>query len=352
MKSIGYKTRICVAGAGAIGITLAARLIIGGHNVGLIAKQESVDFIRENGLRLDDTEGRHELEVDIGVAADFHRTDLLFLCAKSHDLPALAQSIAHLIGPDTTVVPVINGIPWWYFDGIDGAREGKTIFSVDPQNVLKKIIPSHQVIGTTTVMTAQRIDRGSAVTFNPLQMTIGELNNRRSWRLEAIAEILRQSGITTNIAPRIRDSVWTKVTRNLISNPLTAITGATLRENFGDPYLSDISRKMLYEVLPVVSAYEAKLEVEPEAILEMGKSMGDVKTSMLQDYERGQRLELSSICDAVLELAALERISMPVVQTISNVARFRNVQNGRVTAAQPVAALDGGSGQLELSHNP
>jgi 2-dehydropantoate 2-reductase len=298
--------------------------MIGGNRVGLIAREESVRFIRQNGLELLDLEGRHHLQPEVDLASGFSAADILFLCSKSQDLPQLSLSVRHLITPETVVVPLINGLPWWYFDGENGMWNGDRIRAVDPDNILKATIPSRQVIGTTTVMTVERVNRGMARTFNRLQMTLGELDDQPSARVAALAGILENAGFTVHVAPRIRDAVWTKIVRNLISNPLTAITGATLRENFGDPFLADVSRRMLEEILPLIAACGAKLDATPESILELGKSMGDVKTSMLQDLERGRELELAAVCDAVVELARLRNIAMPVTEAIGKIAHFRS----------------------------
>lgn len=327
------RQQICVAGAGAVGLTLTARLMLGGYNVGLIARGESIGHIRKHGVTLVDGQGEHRVFPEVASAEGFREASHLFLCPKSQDMPHLAASVRHLISPETVVIPVINGLPWWYFDGEGGAWEGSLISAVDPEGRLKKIIPSRQVIGTTTVMTAERIDRGTVHAFNPLAMVVGELDDSNTPRLEATVTVLERSSITTRIAHRIRDAIWTKVVRNLISNPLTAITGATLSENFQDQYLADTSRQMLQEILPVLASYGAQLETSPEAILDLGKKMGNVKTSMLQDVERGNPLELAAICDAVLELAGRQSLQMPVTRAISNIAHFKGSRANRTLAA-------------------
>lgn len=318
--------RICIAGAGAIGITLAARLRRAGFRVCMIARGDNLASIRENGIRLLDQDGEHHFMVDAGSPSDFPVQDIIFLCPKSQDLPALAASIRTLVGSDTLIVPVVNGIPWWYFDGVSGPLAGHQIKAVDPDNSLKRDLPSSQVIGTTTVITVERLAPGVARTFNPLKMTIGEIDNRLNERVQGLERILVHAGIETQTTDRIRDAVWTKVARNLISNPMTAITGATLRENFADVDLAGISSQMLYEVLPVIAAYGARLEIDPNTILESGRNMGPVKTSMLQDLERGSPLELASICDAVVELADVHGIPMPVTRAITGLARFRSMK--------------------------
>jgi len=322
--------RICIAGAGAIGLTLAARLSLAGFDIYVVARGESLQAIRENGIRLTDTEGEHSANVTVGAAKDFGVQDILFLCPKSHDVGDLVQSLMPMITPETLVVPVINGIPWWLFDGINGA-DGRAIESVDPGGKIRSMLPSAQIIGTTAMITAERLRPGRARTQNPLHMTLGELDDRHTRRLAEVEEILKRSGIATRTAPRIRDAVWTKVARNMISNPVTAITGATLGQNFGNRYLAGVSNQMLMEIIPVIEAYGSKLELDPSIIMASGRSLGDVRTSMLQDLQKGHRLELAAICDAVLELARLRSIEMPVTAAITALAHF--LESGERVAA-------------------
>lgn len=323
---------ICVVGPGAIGITIAARLSLAGLAPNLVARGESVGFIKRNGIRLFDLEGEHHSHVSVGRAGDFGPQDVVFLCPKSQDMPEMAKDIQPLIAEHTMIVPLINGIPWWYFDGEGDRWRGFDITSVDPDHAIKKLIPSRQVIGTTTMIAAERLRVGTARTIHPMHLTIGELNDHPSKRLEDLAGILRRSGIDVRVASRIRDAVWTKVVRNLISNPVTAITGATLGENFGDKHLAAISRQMLHEVLPVIAAYGSKLELDPDEILESGRRLGEVKTSMLQDLERGNPLELAAICDAVLELADRRGIDLPIVRAITGIAHFKSRDRRRDVA--------------------
>lgn len=313
---------VCVAGAGSIGLMLAGRLMIGGARVRLVARQASVDFIRQYGLRLVDTDGTHHLRPETGVASHFSAADILFLCSKSYDLAELAVSVRHLISADTLVVPIVNGVPWWYFDGRNDAWDGQPILAVDPENRLKTVISSRQVIGTTTMVTAERLDRGTVRIMNGLQMTIGELDDRVTPRLAELGLLLERSGFRVDIVPRIRDAVWNKVAKNLISNPLTAITGASLGTVFSEPVLAKVSRQMLHEVTPLIEAHGARLDIDEQSIFLQGAKLGAFKTSMLQDIERGRPLELAAICDAVLELAAGHGIAMPVVEAVRNIAHY------------------------------
>ena len=311
---------ICVAGAGAIGLTLAARLALSGHRVSVVARGESLSAINRDGIRLIDLDGDHRVKVQAVRAADLSAQDIVFLCPKSQDLPELASSIQPGIDADTLLIPVVNGIPWWYFE--DGGDCDRVVRAVDPGDRLRKLLPSRQVLGSVTMVTAERKAPGFVETFNPLRFALGEIRDRSPDRATGLAELMSRAGIETRVEPRIRDAVWTKVLLNLISNPLSVSTGATLRQIFKTPQLAEISRCMLSEALPVAKACGARIAKEPADLLAIGGSMGDVKTSMLQDYERGAALELGSICEAVMELAHGHGIEMPTTRIITNLARY------------------------------
>ncbi|KAA0690248.1 2-dehydropantoate 2-reductase [Neorhizobium sp. P12A] len=322
--SAAPKPRICIAGAGAIGLTLATRLALGAYPVSVVARGPSLAAIKNSGVRLIDAEGAHAAKVAAGKPMELAPADILFLCSKAHDLPELASEIARLIGPETLIVPVINGIPWWYFENEGGRHAGRTVRSVDPDGRLKQLLPSSQVIGAVTTITAERLEPGLARSLNPLNMVIGEIDHRITARVEQAAAVLNFSGIATRVSDRIRDPLWSKVIANLICNPLSVLSGATLRDICAHPSLSRITRKLLEEGLLIAASYGARMELDPDALLAMGASKGDFKTSMLQDFERGQPLELAAICGAVIELAELQGISMPLTQDIATLAGYRS----------------------------
>jgi 2-dehydropantoate 2-reductase len=247
----------------------------------------------------------------------------------------MAASVAHLVGPETLVVPVVNGIPWWYFQQTGGKDANRDVFSVDPEGVLKTMFPPGQVIGSVTTITSERVEPGVVRSLNPLSMVIGEIDHGMSDRVQSLAAILTRCGIATHVAERIRDALWGKVIANLIANPLSVLTGAPLRDICAHPALLSITRRLLDEGLLVAAAYGARIELDPDALLAMGAAKGDFKTSMLQDFERGQPLELGSICDAVIELAELRGIAMPLTRNIAAIAAYRS---GNSTRPSVVAA--------------
>lgn len=315
--------RIGIAGAGAIGTTLAVRLGRAGHDVAVLARGRTLATILADGLILTDLEGSHQVMVNAGAAQQLGAQDILFLCAKAQDLAGLVQAAAPMIGPQTLVVPVINGIPWWYFHGVGGRHQGRAVAAVDPGGRLLAALPMDRVIGAVTFITAERPAPGRAVTANPMRMILGEIDHTVTARAGMVGEILGAAGITAEISPRLRDPLWTKVIANLTSNPLSVISGATLQDIYGHADLAPVARQMLEEGLLTAAAHGARVELDPDSFLAMGAGMGAVKTSMLQDFEKGLALELSSIGDAVIELAALQGLSMPLTRNILSLVRYR-----------------------------
>ncbi|WP_428826467.1 ketopantoate reductase family protein [Azonexus sp. IMCC34842] len=326
--------RITIAGAGAIGCTLAARLALSGTQVNLLARGNTLAHIREHGVCLTDLEGTHVAHVNVGDGADFGPQDVIFLCAKAQDLIGLVTPLLPLIDAQTTIVPVVNGIPWWYFENHEGRHAGRIVKAVDPDGRLKALIPGERIVGTVAYITAEKLATGVVRTANPLRMIIGELHNSITPRVQRIQAVLEQSGIATQISERIRDALWTKVIANLTSNPLSVVSGGTLNDIYGDPELMKVTRQMLDEVLLTAASFGARIDLDPTSFMAMGAGMGEVRTSMLQDYDNGLPLELTSIGDAVVELASLHDLALPATTTILTLARFRSALSRKKLSQQ------------------
>ncbi|TBU90278.1 ketopantoate reductase family protein [Phytopseudomonas dryadis] len=319
--------RLCIVGAGAIGCTLAARLGASGQPVSLLARGRTLAALRENGVRLSDLDGVHSARVS--ASDDCHalgEQDLLFICTKAPALAGLLPGLAPLVGPDTVVVPVVNGVPWWYFHGVEGRFAERQVQAVDPGGVLSAALDLDRLLGCVVFITAENEAPGVARSSNPHLMILGEPDGRMSERLEWVRALIAGCGIETRATERIRDPLWTKIIANLTSNPLSVVTGATLEELYGKPELKSVVAKILQETLLTAAAYGARIDFDPQTFMELGAGMGPVRTSMLQDYEQGRPLELAAIGDAVIELAGYQGLAMPTTQDILTLARFRGAQ--------------------------
>lgn len=316
--------RHLIAGAGAIGCTLAARLAAAGQPVELLARGRTLAQLRAHGLRLDDLDGRWEGPV-AAVAVDEARAapDVLWLACKSQDLPALARQVQPLVGPATAIVPLVNGVPYWYFHRSGSRFEGRAVHSVDPDGRLSQDLPLDQVLGAVVFITAEATGPGCVQSRTPHLVMLGEPAGGSSARLEAVCAALTAAGVEARALPRIRDKLWTKLVANVSSNPLSVTAGATLDAIYSDPALLATSRAVMLEVMLAAAAHGARLEIDPIEFLRLGAAMGPVRTSMLQDLERGRPLELAAIGDAVLELAALYELPMPHTSALIAAARRR-----------------------------
>lgn len=319
--------RLCIVGAGAIGCTLAARLASAGQPVSMLARGHTLAALNQNGVRLTDLEGEHHAQVNASDDCNvLGEQDLLFVCTKAPALLGLLPSLAPLIGPQTVVVPVVNGVPWWYFHGVEGRFAERQIQAVDPDGALSAALNLDQVLGCVVFITAETEAAGVARSNNPHLMVLGEPNEQMSERLEWARALIARSGIEVRATERIRDQLWTKIIANLSSNPLSVVTGATLEELYGKAELKKVVAKILQETLLTAAAYGARINFDPQTFMELGAGMGPVRTSMLQDYEQGRPLELAAIGDAVIELAGYQGLAMPTTQDILTLARFRGAQ--------------------------
>lgn len=316
--------RIAVVGAGAIGCTLVARLVGAGHNVKLLARGETLACVRREGISLTDLEGEHRVLVEASDdAAVLGEQDLIFLCTKAPALAGVLAQIQPMVGASTMVVPVVNGVPWWYFHGEGGRFSGQPVKAVDPDGAMGRALDLAHVIGCVVFITANSPRPGVVESNNPHLMIVGEPDNSLSPRLEQLRQVIESAGIEARSTDRIRDNLWTKIIANLTSNPLSVVTGATLEQLYGQPELRDVVSSTLHEALLTAAAHGARVSIDPHTFMELGAGMGAVRTSMLQDYEKGRPLELAAIGDAVLELAEHMAVPMPITRNIIALARFR-----------------------------
>lgn len=319
--------RICIAGAGAIGCTLAARLVESGQQVCVLARGETLATIARDGIVLNDLDGRHHVQVQASNdAAELGPQDVIFLCTKAPALGEMLRQIQPMIGPDTMVVPVVNGVPWWYFHGEGGRFADSQVQAVDPDGQLDATLDWHHIIGCVVFITASTTATAVVESRNPHLMIVGEPDNSLSPRLERLRLVIEAAGIEARATDRIRDQLWTKIIANITSNPLSVVTGATLEQIYGLPELRQLVSAVLQETLLTAAAHGARVKIDPQTFFELGAGMGAVRTSMLQDYDKGRPLELAAIGDAVIELAGHMSIPMPVTRNIIALARFRGQQ--------------------------
>lgn len=328
--TVAEALKVCVAGAGAIGCTIAARLAMAGVPVNVFARGAALSAIAANGITLSDLDGEHHVSVHVSCqASEFGVQDIIFVCTKAHSLGPILRDLQPVIGPNTVVVPMVNGVPWWYFHGVGGRFDGRAVQALDPNAELVRIVPFEQVVGCVVFITSEVMAPGVVKSSTPHLLIFGEPGNTYSERLERLQGLFEPSGIEARVTDQIRDPLWAKMIANLISNPLSVVARATLHDIYTEPGLKRIAVKILHEGLMVASAYGARIQYDPHTFIELVAGMGEVRTSMLQDFDKGVTLELAAIGDAFMELADLMDMGMPVTRDIVSMARFLGQQRER-----------------------
>lgn len=317
--------KITILGAGAIGCTLAARLIIAGFNhVSLIARGENLRVLKEQGIHLKDLTGEFHVQPYCVAESptELGEQDIVFIATKATALAGLIDTVKLLCHMQTLVIPLINGIPFWYFYEGKKNAQIREIQSLDPQRQLIDQFPLGNLIGSVVFITAELLDYGRVSSPNPYLLIFGEPNNKLSKRLKALQSLFDDSEIEIRATKQIRDQIWTKVIANLSSNPLSVITGATLKDIYSHPYLHDITMQITHEIRQVAASYGARVSIDPIQFLQLGRDMGEVYTSMWYDYQKKQPLELGSIAQAVIELAEQFECSMPTTKHICQLTQY------------------------------
>ena len=322
-------TSICVFGAGAIGGLMAAKLEMAGTPVTVVARGPHYEAMRTKGLALR-SEGQ-ETVTKPTVATDpkdVGPQDYLVLTLKAHSLiPALAQ-IKPLIGPNTTIVTAINGIPWWYTYKLGGDFEGKRVESVDPGGALSAAFPPAQVLGSIVYPAAEIAEPGVIEHTYGDRFTLGEPDGSRSERAARFSELLIKAGLKAPVRPRIRDELWVKLWGNMAFNPVSALTTATLDKVIADPGTHAVCRMLMLEGRAVAEKLGVKFALSVDKRIAGGAEVGAHKTSMLQDLEKGRPLEIEALLGAVVEMSGWVGIDMPIGRTILALVRQRAAASG------------------------
>jgi 2-dehydropantoate 2-reductase len=315
--------RIVIAGAGAIGGYIGARLAKAGADVVLHARGPHLRAMQDRGLRVISPDG--DFEVKPTVAADFAaigRADVVFLGVKAHSLTTLAPTLPPLLGPSTVVVSTQNGIPWWYFQGIGGELEGLRLERVDPGGIIADTIEPRRVVGSLAYFATDIVEPGVIRHTEGNRISFGEPDGSKSERARAIAEALIAAGFRCPVTPRFRHEIWVKLLGNVAFNPISVLTRGTLEELARHPEVARAIRDIMAESEAVAARLGIELPISIDQRMAGAEKVGAHKTSMLQDYEAGRPLELEAVVGAVVELGERLGVAMPVTRAVYACARM------------------------------
>jgi 2-dehydropantoate 2-reductase len=304
--------KVGVFGAGAIGGLMGARLAASGAEVTFVARGPHLAAMQEHGVTL--KSGGETLNVRprcVADAAEAGAQDFVIVTLKAHALPAAAAAIRTMLGPDSAVVTAVNGVPYWYFFGIEGPHRDRRVESVDPGGVLWETLPPAQAIGCVVYPAAEVVAPGVIEHTYGDRFTLGEPDGTRSPRIVALSQALQAAGFKAPVRPRIRDEIWIKLWGNMAFNPLSALTGSTLDRLAGRADLRAVARAMMLEGQAVAEALGVRFAIDVDKRIDGALEVGAHKTSMLQDLERGRPMEIDALLGAVVELGQLVDVAMP-----------------------------------------
>jgi 2-dehydropantoate 2-reductase len=324
--------KICVFGAGAIGGYMGAKLAQAGADVSLVARGPHLAAMRDKGLTLVEDTGTVTVPV---TASDDPATlgvqDYLIITLKAHSVPPLVPKMQPLIGPGTTIVSGVNGVPWWYFHKIGGALEGTRLASVDPGDAQWTGLGPDRVLGCVVYPAAEVTEPGTVRHIEGNRFSLGEPDGSKSDRAVRLSEALAAAGLKAPVRPRLRDEIWVKLWGNLSFNPISALTHATLDVLCTDEGTRAVAKAMMLQAQEIAEKLGVKFPIDVERRIEGGAAVGAHRTSMLQDLDAGRPMEIDALVGSVQELGRLTGTPTPTIDIVLGLIRLR----GRTAGLYP-----------------
>ncbi|MFN0162958.1 MAG: 2-dehydropantoate 2-reductase [Burkholderiales bacterium] len=315
--------KICVVGAGSIGGLLGVKLALAGNQVTLIARGPNLAAIRAGGMKLITHDGAELLARDVLATdrlSEAGPQDLVILGMKAHQVEAIVGDLPALLDDDTVIVPMQNGIPWWYFQRHGGLHEGKTVASVDPSGAIARAIDPRRIIGCVVYPAAEIAAPGVIRQIEGDRFPVGELDGAmgglESERVRQVSQAFVAAGFKSPILPSIRSEIWLKLWGNLTFNPISALTHSTLVDICQYPLTRALAKHMMKEAENVAAKLGVAFRVDIDRRIAGAEKVGKHKTSMLQDIEAGRDPEIDALVGAVIELGETVGVPTPHIEAV------------------------------------
>jgi len=326
--------KIAVIGAGAIGGLVGAKLALAGEDVTFIVRGANLDAIRSNGIKLTAPDAWHHVTRNVSATDNYGQAgpqDMVILAMKAHQVEAVAPEVHKLFGPQTVVVTMQNGIPYWYFHKHGGPLEGSRVRSVDPQGTLADLIPADRVIGCVVYPASELVAPGFVKHIEGERLPVGELDGSSSERVNKVSACFGNAGFKAPVLEDVRAEIWLKLWGNLTFNPISSLSHSTLVDICQYPPSRDLAAAMMREAQAVAHKLGIEFRVSLEKRIAGAEKVGKHKTSMLQDVEAGRAPEIDALVGAVVELARLTDTPTPHIDTVYSLVKLlaRTMQDQR-----------------------
>ena len=334
--------KIAIIGAGAIGGYVGVTLALAGEDVTFLVRGANLTAIRKNGMKLVMHDGVEHVARIVKATNDYAEAgvqDIVVLAMKAHQVEAVAKDLPQLLGPQTVIVTMQNGIPFWYFHRHGGALDGTPVKSVDPTGVLTEMIPASQIIGCVVYPASELTEPGVVRHIEGDRFPIGELDGRVTERVTQVSQCFTRAGFKAPVLDNIRAEIWLKLWGNLTFNPISALAHSTLVDICQFPLSRELAANMMREAQAVAHQLGIEFRVSLEKRIAGAEKVGKHKTSMLQDIEAGRAPEIDALVGSVVELGRLTGTATPHIDTVyalvKLLAKTMEEEKGRVRM-QPV----------------
>ncbi|MEE9559474.1 MAG: 2-dehydropantoate 2-reductase [Acidiferrobacterales bacterium] len=312
--------KTCIIGAGAIGGLIGAKFALAGEQITFIEHNTAhLDAINNKGLKLLMQDGEELVASEVKAVPSLDRAgtqDLVIIAVKAYQIPSIAPAMRALFGPETAVLTIQNGLPWWYFHKHGGEFDGRRIEAVDPNGEIDANIEPERIIGCVVYPAAEVVAPGVIKHVEGNRFPLGELDGSHSERVEAISQTFIKAGFKSFVLEDIRAEIWLKAWGNLSFNPISALTQATLIDICQFTPTRELAARMMEEAQAIANKLGIQFRHTIEKRIAGAESVGKHKTSMLQDVEAGRALEIEALVGAVVELGRLTQTPTPHIDAI------------------------------------
>ena len=329
--------KIAIIGAGAIGGLVGAKLALAGEHVTFLVRGRNLQAIRENGIKLIGADGREHVARNVHPTDDYTipgPQDVVILAMKAHQVEAVLHSLPPLLGPKTVIVPMQNGIPYWYFQKHGGPHEGHRVTTADPHGRIAAGIEPHRVIGCVVYPASELVAPGVIRHIEGDRFPLGELDGSTTERVQRIAASFINAGFKAPVLDDIRAEIWLKLWGNATFNPISSLAHSTLVDICQYPLTRELAANMMREAQEVAHKLGITFRVSLDKRIAGAEKVGKHKTSMLQDVEAGREPEIDALVGSVIELARLTGTPTPHIDTVyalvKLLARTMQDQSGHV----------------------
>ena len=320
--------KVCIVGAGSVGGLFAgwlgSRLPAGEVTLSALARGATLQALRRDGLRLESS-GAEPVTVPLQAADDpaaLGPQDLVVVAVKGPALAAVAPAIGALSAGGGAVLVAMNGVPWWFFDHLDGACRGLRLASVDPGDTIRQHVPTERVLGCVVHLSAGSPAPGVVRHAHGQRLILGEPGGRDTARLRNTTALLQRAGFEVETSKRIQRDIWFKLWGNMTINPVSALTGATGDRILDDELVRAFLSAVMLEAREIGNRFGIPIDQEPEQRHAVTRQLGALRTSMLQDTEAGRPLEIDALLASVREVGARLQVPTPSLDALLGLTRL------------------------------